>query len=53
MKVKESNVARILADLDLTLEEVTEITIKPGKISVAIIEDGIPLVREYGVDQNA
>lgn len=53
MKVKASNIARILADVDLTLDDCVDMTIEPGKISVGILEDGQRLVREYGVDQDA
>jgi coenzyme F420-reducing hydrogenase beta subunit len=53
MKVKASNVARILADLDLTLDDVVRMEIQPGKVSVTVVEDGDGYVREYGVDQDA
>ena len=53
MKIKASNIARILADIDLTLDEVAELSMTPGKISVLVREDGYDLVREYGVDLNA
>jgi hypothetical protein len=53
MKVKASNIARILADLDLDMDDVVDITMTPGKVAVGIVEDGERLVREYGVDQNA
>lgn len=53
MKVKASSIARVLADLDLTLDDAVEIRMQPGKVSVTVVEDGNHLVREYGVDQNA
>jgi len=53
MKVKASNLARILADLDLTLDDVVDMTIEPMKVIVTVIEDGQRLVREYGVDHDA
>jgi hypothetical protein len=53
MKVKASNLARIFADIDLTLDDVVELTVEPGKVRVVVLEDGFNLVREYGVDQNA
>lgn len=53
MKVKASNIARILADIDLTLDDTAQIDIEPGKVRVVVREDGYDLVREYGVDQHA
>jgi hypothetical protein len=53
MRVKASNVARILADIDLTMDDVAEIALLPGKIRVVVREDGHDLVREYGVDLDA
>lgn len=53
MKIKASSIARVLADADLTLDDVAEIHMQPGKVSITVVEDGERLVREYGVDQNA
>jgi hypothetical protein len=53
MKVKASNIARVLADLDLLMDDVIDVTITPGKVSVGIVEDGERLIREYGVAQDA
>lgn len=53
MKVKASNIARVLADLDLTLDDAVEIHMTPGKVKVVLLEDGEALAREYGVDLNA
>lgn len=53
MKVKASNIARVLADLDLTMDDCIDITMEPGKVIVGVVEDGQRLVREYGVDLNA
>jgi len=53
MKVKASNIARILADLDLDMDDVVDMTITPGKVAVGVVEDGERLVREYGVNQDA
>ena len=53
MKVKASNIARVLADLDLDMDDVVDITMTPGKVAVGVVEDGERLVREYGVDLNA
>lgn len=53
MKVKASNIARILADVDTTMEQVKEIHMTPGKVAILMTEDGTDLLREYGVDNNA
>lgn len=53
MKVKASNIARILADVDTNMEQVKEIHIQPGKVSILLHEDGHDLMREYGVEDNA
>jgi hypothetical protein len=53
MKVKASSIGRVLADLDMILDDVVEVTIMPGKVRVIVTEDGYQLVREYGVDQHA
>ena len=53
MKVKASNIARILADLDLMPDDVADMTIEAFKVSVGVVEDGQRLVREYGVDSDA
>jgi len=53
MKVKASNIARVLADIDLILADVSEITIMPGKVKTVVVEDGFSLIREYGVDSDA
>jgi len=53
MKVKGSNIARILADLDTSMDDVISVTIKPGVVSLLMLEDGFELVREYGVNLDA
>lgn len=52
-KVRASSIAMLLDDVDLKLTDVAEIQMRPGKITITVVEDGERLVREYGVDQDA